>query len=619
MRHVAHRVASPAARHTMMTMKICQTNQVVPASCRSRLLLTLLALVTLALLSACSIPSPTTSATSSATSTSNITSETECRPVASDAATIPTIAIGATGEATQWRVHQLDLTATAEYANPYTDVIVTATFAGPNNLEMTMQGFWNGDNRFAVRFTPPAAGEWSYEISSEPADAGLTQSGAFTAAAAPPEERGFVRRDPQHPYHFVYDNGERHWMMGNTYYDLIRTACAGDRWQEGIVQSAAHGINKIRIFVHSLGFGQDHHHPDYYPATFAFLDDDHDRISIDYWNKMDEVVGYLAAHDTVADLIIFMRPYNIEDELAFGTQEQDERYLRYILARYAAFPNVIWCITNEWEYTERDEAYWDGMGEIVRNEDPWMTQATDAGNAHRALSIHHATGGRSGGIFRFFESDWPVHAIVQYGVRNARFENGDEWSNYSIVQNRGHAMPVGNDEYGYIGEMEPVELTRAQHRRALWGIGIAGGYASVGDFRVFYDGPDGAYAQVIMSGHWHDADEYDDIKRYVDFWTTQEIPYWRMEPQNERVVAGSNVYVLGAEDSDASTDDHAGYVVYAAIGGDITLDVPDGSYTVSRFDPRTGESTAMDDVTGGGAVSFTLPSGEDWVLRLTRS
>src|SRR5690606_38065973 len=102
------------------------------------------------------------------------------------------------------------------------------------------------------------------------------------------------------------------------------------------------------------------------------------------------------------------------DDLAFGTQEQDERYVRYILARYAAFPNVIWCTTNEWEYTDRDEAYWDTIGEIVRSEDPWMAE----GDAYRLLSIHNATGGRRGGKFSFFDSSWPVHVSVQYGVRN---------------------------------------------------------------------------------------------------------------------------------------------------------------------------------------------------------
>jgi hypothetical protein len=181
-------------------------------------------------------------------------------------------------------------------------------------------------------------------------------------------------------------------------------------------------------------------------------------------------------------------------------------------------------------------------------------------------------------------------------------------------------MPVVNDEYGYIGEPEPVELTREQHRRALWGVGIGGGYGSVGDFRIFTDGaasgyPDG-YGRVIMTGHWHDAVEYEDVRHFVDFWTGGDLPYWRMEPQNERVVAGANGYLLG----EPAADGAAGYVLYAATGGEVQLTLPAGEYTATRFDPRTGESaphiTAQITARENEAVTITFPDVNDWVLRL---
>ncbi len=528
-----------------------------------------------------------------------VTSQEEPQPLA-------TIAHGDSGQATQWQVHQLVLNATEEYENAYTDVVVTATFNGPAGEQMNVQGFWNGDNEFLVRFTPPSPGQWSYSIASTPADAGLTQAGSFTASAASSAETGFIRRDPANPYSFVYDNGERYFMMGQTYYDIVRTTCANERWYEGVVNSQQHGINKIRLFVHSLGFGPEHKHPDYYPPIFPFVNDDHDELNIEHWEQIDKVVMYLAERGMVADLILFMKPSNTRDDLAFGTQEQDERYVRYILARYAAFPNVIWCITNEWEYTDRDEAYWDTIGEIVRAEDPWMA----AGDAYRLLSIHNSTGGRNGGKFDYFDSSWPVHAIVQYGVRNGRFENGDEWANYSIVENHGREMPVVNDEFGYIGEEEPVNLTRDQHRRALWAIAVGGGYSSAGDARIFNEGPNGEPARVIMTGSWHDAEEYEDIKRMVDFWTTQEIPYWQMTPQNSLIMDGENVYVLADEGEE--------FVIYAATGGEFSIALPDGSYDVNLFDPKTGTTRALDETDGGDSVTLTLPDASDWILHLTQ-
>lgn len=580
-RHITHHFATRFALH--------------PATGKPPII-GVVAVLALVLMTGCTLPAPIARAES----------EPSCEASAENAPTIPVIAVGEAGKATQWQIHQIELNAEQEDTNPYINVAVEAIFTGPDGKERVVHGFWNGGSDYLVRFTPTTPGKWRYAVSSQPADAGLTRTGSFMVSAAPADAKGFLRRDPQHPYSFVYDNGERHFMMGQTYYDLIRTACAGDRWQEGVVKSSEYGINKIRVFVHSLGFGQDHMHPDYYPAVYPFGDDDHDQINLDYWRKMDEVVAFFAKHDMMADLILFMRPYNTEDALAFGTQEQDERYVRYILARYAAFPNVIWCITNEWEYTGKEPAYWDAIGELVRSEDPWMRQ----GEALRPLSIHNATGGRNGGKFEFFESDWPVHATVQYGVRNRRFENGDEWANHSIVQNYGRNMPVVNDEYGYIGEPAPVKLTREQHRRALWAIAAGGGYGSVGDFRIFNDGPDRAFARVIMTGHWHDAPEYGDIKRLVDFWTRNEIAYWQMEPRNDLVADGANVYVLGSGQ---------GFVVYAAAGGEFTLSLPDGMYSVRRFDPRSGEFGPVFEIKGGAAATLELPDARDWALHLSRA
>lgn len=93
-------------------------------------------------------------------------------------------------------------------------------------------------------------------------------------------------------------------------------------------------------------------------------------------------------------------------------------------------------------------------------------------------------------------------------------------------------MPVVNDEYGYIGEHDDaseqqptkVPLTREKHRNILWGIYVAGGYASAGD-KFAYTGPPG---MPYFSADWHDTPAYGDMKRLVDFFTIREVTYWTM-------------------------------------------------------------------------------------------
>lgn len=42
-----------------------------------------------------------------------------------------------------------------------------------------------------------------------------------------------------------------------------------------------------------------------------------------------------------------------------------------------------------------------------------------------------------------------------------------------------------------------------------------------------------------------------------------------------------------------------------------------GGETARRYDPRTGEEADLGEVAGGGARSFALPDGADWVVYLT--
>ncbi len=229
---------------------------------------------------------------------------------------------------------------------------------------------------------------------------------------------------------------------------------------------------------------------------------------------MDVVVSHLAEQGMVADLILFMKPYNTDDELAFGTQAQDERYVRYILARYAAFPNVIWCISNEWEYTGRDEAYWERIGEIVRNEDPWMAQVMPTVHCQFITRRMASVAANS----PFSTTIGPSMPSFDDGVRNGQFPNGDEWANYSIVQNRGNEIPVVNDEYGYIGEPRPHRVSRVSSIAVRYGLSQSGAVmARQVIFGFSMMAPIGQSARVIMTGHWHDAEEYDDIDHLVDF------------------------------------------------------------------------------------------------------
>ncbi|NIO15168.1 MAG: DUF5060 domain-containing protein, partial [Xanthomonadales bacterium] len=51
----------------------------------------------------------------------------------------------------------------------------------------------------------------------------------------------------------------------------------------------------------------------------------------------------------------------------------DDRYLRYAVARLAAYRNVWWSMANEWDFMgEKRDADWDRYFRIVQEYDPYQ-------------------------------------------------------------------------------------------------------------------------------------------------------------------------------------------------------------------------------------------------------
>lgn len=315
----------------------------------------------------------------------------------------------------KWYTHEIILNAVKSYNNPYLDVDLTAVFVGPAGQHQVVKGFWDGGHTYRVCFTPTDVGRWHYTLTNNQDDSGLVGGGALAVTDAPPAAHGFLRRDSAYPTSFSFDDGTRYFMWGTTYYGISNNARAGDRWKAAIDGVRRYGINKARMHIYPFNDMQSARNP--YPDTQSFLGSsdqpDHDQLNLAHWQALDRVVQYIGEQGLLADLIVFHN-----NDRVFGTDAQSERFARYAIARYAAYPHVIWCVCNEWNYSPKPRPFWNRIGQLFRDEDPWMGQD----NALWAHSIHQQTRVD----FQFFQVDWPVHAIVQYGVCNGQKTINDE-------------------------------------------------------------------------------------------------------------------------------------------------------------------------------------------------
>jgi hypothetical protein len=500
------------------------------------------------------------------------------------------LAAGLSAAIPRWSVQEITLTASRISVNPYSDTDLSAEFTGPHGQKKTVRGFWDGGAQFKIRFAPEEEGRWTYRTQSN--DPQLDGRSGTIECAGAPTAHGFLRRDPEHPFHWIFDDGTRYFMLGQTYYELIGTARAGADWKRAIDESSRHGLNKVRfrLFVKTCG---NRENPTPCSSPYG---SDKDHLDLEHWRAADEVMRYLLAKGVIADFM----PFNSGSSY-FGSPEQDRRLLRYVIARYAAFPNLIWCVTNEYQRTGRPKEYMNTLGQLLRDEDPWIAR----GSALRGLSIHPLGGKGKGDYFAFGDQTWPVHVILQTG----RMDPADVPLNAEILRNREFQMPIADDEYGYFGDAlwhnaegkrgpDTNYYSREKHRNAVWSIYLAGGYASAGDKNQYPDG------KPYKTSLWHDAPEYTDLQALVALFTGKGLQWWNMKPANE-LATGNRVYALAKPGEQ--------YIVYCAAGGDFSLNLPQGAFAATLYDPRTGQERPLSHSVGGQA-RFSTPAGEDWVI-----
>ena len=151
----------------------------------------------------------------------------------------------------------------------------------------------------------------------------------------------------------------------------------------------------------------------------------------------------------------------------------DEAFLKYVVARFSAFRNVWWTMTNEFDLfpVQKD---WQRLGEFVEKAD----------TSKHLRGIHNC-------CIAFYDNSqpWITHVILQNITlqRRASGPRNDAWLELDA---RKIGKPVVTDEYGYEGNFaftwgsfSPRDISEMH-----WSITLAGAYGSHGESYT-YAGP----------------------------------------------------------------------------------------------------------------------------------
>ncbi|MCL3777410.1 MULTISPECIES: DUF5605 domain-containing protein [unclassified Actinomyces] len=330
------------------------------------------------------------------------------------------------------------------------EVSVVAT--GPDGVTVRSRVFHDRDDTLIGRFLPEAAGQWSVRVegieAADPLEAviavGPAREGAGLCA-----QHGPVRVVDGH---FEHADGAAYTPFGTTAYAWIYSS--EDLRERTLAALARSGFNKIRMCVFPKHYDFNRSVPQRVPFASAGAGErkwDWDTFDPGFFDLLEQAVRELGRRGVVADLIL-LHPY---DRWGFSemSPDMDESYLRHVVRRLSAFPNVFWSMANEYELlpAKRPED-WERLGRVVVEEDP----------VGHPVSVHNIAGPFDA------SAEWVSHVSFQGG--------GFEMASKVRELAARFGKPVVVDEYGYEGDLEHDwgNLTAQEGLRRFWEGVLAG-------------------------------------------------------------------------------------------------------------------------------------------------
>jgi len=293
---------------------------------------------------------------------------------------IPLFLKGADPEIKTWEVFEITLKSTAQAQNPYVEFLktgdqpfLTATFTGTDGRSqrkiIKVPGFWDGENTWKIRFTPPIDGTWKYETVSQ--DRKMNRKkGSITVSGWTEEEkninparRGFMvvnGSDPRKGRYFTYTDGTPVLWIADTWWDWTNSRIRFGSFKKLADTRAEQGYNIGQLFFAGNGWGRES----------SLLDPSFREPKLEQIRKIEEMIRYANSKGITVWIHAWWSRENIDKSIG---DENITRWWRYVVHRLHAF-NVIWVLAGEYNmnnYGGFPLSFWNRVGDIIKDEDPY--------------------------------------------------------------------------------------------------------------------------------------------------------------------------------------------------------------------------------------------------------
>jgi len=249
--------------------------------------------------------------------------------------------------------HEIVLTGNGGLLDPF-DTRVKVTFVPPSGKAnaKTVDAFYDGGNTWRARIYVTETGLWTW-TSASPDDRLLAgRGGSFVAR--PSTLPGRLVPHPQNPRAWATESGAWFGQVADTAYKLFHDSDA-PLWQAYVLSDAAQGINSVRAgslgaFDETVATHDTWWHNDPWPGGQS---PDTSRFDLVKFQTTDERLAWML--NRVPGMYVQMILFGLKGYGGEGTGQWwatldpavRARTMRYMIARWSAFPNVYWLVVND--------------------------------------------------------------------------------------------------------------------------------------------------------------------------------------------------------------------------------------------------------------------------------
>ena len=512
-----------------------------------------------------------------------------------------------------WQRFEQSFKSKVSYTNALQDATLSVMFTSPSGEATRVDGFWDGEKTWRVRFSPNQPGKWSYQTScSDAANTNLhNQTGEFLCTAILGNSRfnlhGPVRVASDHR-HLEHADGTPFFWLADTVWNGAQRAPLRD-WQ---VYVGVRTLQKFTVAQWVAAPGVD------VKKQTAFTGRERIAVNPDFFQRLDEKTDAL---NRVGILSAIVPLWEIDSS---GTntvealpEDQAILLLRYQVARWGA-NNIVWMLTCEGDAVGKNVDRWKRVGRTVFGEGPHAPVLLYPGETHWVLD---ALRPETWIDLLGYQSGQDVSEDTLKWMVAGPFQN--DWKKEPFRPFINVAPPYENEPSIHSKEQTGPESVR---RALYWSLlnmpttGVSYGSYGVRNWSEETEPKNKSSKNKLPL--WHKSlflPAANQMATLSDFFNS--IDFWRLRPAPELVANQPGHKEPRRFIAAARTESKDVTVVYVPEDRtvDLRLEAFPPSHSAVWINPRTGEHSSAAVVVGERSCKFSTPNSGDWLLVIKAS